>query len=119
MAVTEKDWYQKGLQLRQKGHYQKAIHAFNQAIDNKIKFAIKSNLLKPILRGVYVFISWVLIGRPQAIWRQLPCWAVRPPNFGANTIETDLKNQMKITNLKFIPLFMIMFTNMELRHKGL
>jgi len=39
MAETEKDWYQKGLQLRQKGHYQKAIHAFNQAIDHKIKFA--------------------------------------------------------------------------------
>jgi tetratricopeptide (TPR) repeat protein len=39
MAVTEKDWYQKGLQLKQKGHYQKAIHAFNQAIDNQIKFA--------------------------------------------------------------------------------
>ena len=39
MAVNETDWYQKGLQLRQKGHYQKAIHAFNQAIDNKIKFA--------------------------------------------------------------------------------
>ena len=39
MAVTEKDWYQKGLQLKQKGDYQKAIHAFNQAIDNQIKFA--------------------------------------------------------------------------------
>ena len=39
MAETEKDWYQKGLQLRQEGHYQKAIHAFNQAIDHKIKFA--------------------------------------------------------------------------------
>ena len=39
MAESEKDWYQEGLQLRQKGHYQKAIHAFNQAIDHKIKFA--------------------------------------------------------------------------------
>ena len=39
MALTDKDWYQKGLQLKQKGHYQKAIQAFNQAIDNKIKFA--------------------------------------------------------------------------------
>jgi tetratricopeptide (TPR) repeat protein len=39
MAETENDWYQEGLQLKQKGHYQKAIHAFNQAIDHKIKFA--------------------------------------------------------------------------------
>ncbi|MGD8739838.1 MAG: hypothetical protein PVG34_05950 [Desulfobacterales bacterium] len=39
MAVNETDWYQKGLQLKLKGHYQKAIHAFNQAIDHKIKFA--------------------------------------------------------------------------------
>ena len=39
MAVNKKDWYQKGLQLKQKGHYQKAIQAFNQAIDNQIKFA--------------------------------------------------------------------------------
>ena len=39
MAETEKNWYQKGLQLKQKGHYQKAIQAFNQAIDNKIKAA--------------------------------------------------------------------------------
>jgi tetratricopeptide (TPR) repeat protein len=39
MAVTEKDWYQKGLQYRQKGRYQKAIQSFNQAIENKIKFA--------------------------------------------------------------------------------
>ena len=39
MAVTEKDWYQKGLQLKQKGDYQKAIQAFNQAIDNQIRFA--------------------------------------------------------------------------------
>ena len=39
MAETEKDWYQEGLQLRQKGHYQEAIQAFNQAIDNKMKFA--------------------------------------------------------------------------------
>lgn len=39
MAVTEKNWYQKGLQLKKKGHYQKAIRAFNQAIDNKIKSA--------------------------------------------------------------------------------
>ena len=39
MAVTEIDWYQKGLQLKQKGRYQKAIQAFNQAIDHKIKFA--------------------------------------------------------------------------------
>jgi tetratricopeptide (TPR) repeat protein len=39
MALTDKDWYQKGLHLKQKGHYQKAIQAFNQAIDNKIKFA--------------------------------------------------------------------------------
>ena len=39
MAETEKNWYQKGLQLKQKGHYQKAIQAFNRAIDNKIKFA--------------------------------------------------------------------------------
>ena len=39
MAVTEKNWYQKGLHLKQKGRYQKAIQAFNQAIDNKIKSA--------------------------------------------------------------------------------
>ena len=39
MAETEKDGYQKGLQLEQKGHYQKAIQAFNQAIDYKIKLA--------------------------------------------------------------------------------
>ena len=39
MAETEKDWYQKGLQLRQKGLYKKAIQTFNQAIDNKIRFA--------------------------------------------------------------------------------
>ncbi len=39
MAETEKDWYQKGLQLKQKGRYQKAIQSFNQAIDHKIKFA--------------------------------------------------------------------------------
>jgi tetratricopeptide (TPR) repeat protein len=39
VAVTERDWYQKGVQLKQKGHYQKAIEAFNQAIDNKIKIA--------------------------------------------------------------------------------
>jgi len=39
MASTDKDLYQKGLQLRQKGHYQEAIHAFNQAIDHKIKLA--------------------------------------------------------------------------------
>ena len=39
VAVTEKDWYQKGVQLKQKGHYQKAIEAFNQAIDNEIKIA--------------------------------------------------------------------------------
>lgn len=35
MAVTEKDWYRKGLQLKKKGHYQKAIQAFNLAIDQK------------------------------------------------------------------------------------
>jgi tetratricopeptide (TPR) repeat protein len=39
MAENEKDCYQKGVQMKQKGHYQKAIQAFNQAIDNKIKFA--------------------------------------------------------------------------------
>ena len=39
MAEAEKDGYQKGLQLEQKGHYQKAIQAFNQAIDYKIKLA--------------------------------------------------------------------------------
>ena len=39
MAVNEKNWYQKGLHLKQKGRYQKAIQAFNQAIDNKIKSA--------------------------------------------------------------------------------
>jgi tetratricopeptide (TPR) repeat protein len=39
MAVSEKDWYHKGLQLKQKGDYQKAIQAFNQAIDNQIRFA--------------------------------------------------------------------------------
>jgi tetratricopeptide (TPR) repeat protein len=39
MAVTGKDWYQKGLQLKQKGHYKKAIRAFSQAIDNKFRFA--------------------------------------------------------------------------------
>ena len=39
MAVTGKDWYRKGLQLKQKGHYKKAIRAFSQAIDNKIRFA--------------------------------------------------------------------------------
>jgi len=39
MTVTAKDCYQKGLQLEQKGHYQKAILAFNQVIDNKIKSA--------------------------------------------------------------------------------
>ena len=39
MAETEKDWYQKGIQLRQERRYQKAIQAFNQAIDNEIKFA--------------------------------------------------------------------------------
>ncbi|MEJ2730893.1 MAG: tetratricopeptide repeat protein [Deltaproteobacteria bacterium] len=39
MAETDKNWYQQGLRLKQKGHYQEAIHAFNQAIDHKIKFA--------------------------------------------------------------------------------
>jgi tetratricopeptide (TPR) repeat protein len=39
MALKDKDWYQQGLKLKQKGHYQKAIDAFNQAIDHKIKFA--------------------------------------------------------------------------------
>ena len=39
MAMTEKDWYQKGLQLKCSSHYQKAIHAFDQAIDHKIKLA--------------------------------------------------------------------------------
>jgi tetratricopeptide (TPR) repeat protein len=39
MTERDKDWYQQGLQLKQKGQYQKAIHAFNQAIDHKIKFA--------------------------------------------------------------------------------
>ena len=39
MAETEKDGYQKGLQLVHKGHYPKAIQAFNQAIDHKIKLA--------------------------------------------------------------------------------
>jgi tetratricopeptide (TPR) repeat protein len=39
MALMEKDWHQKGLQLKQKGQYQKAIQAFNQAIDHKIKLA--------------------------------------------------------------------------------
>ncbi|MBW2435322.1 MAG: tetratricopeptide repeat protein [Deltaproteobacteria bacterium] len=35
----DKDWHRKGLQLKQKGQYRKAIQAFNRAIDNKIKFA--------------------------------------------------------------------------------
>jgi tetratricopeptide (TPR) repeat protein len=39
MALTDKDWYQKGIQLKQKGHYQKAIQAFDRAIDHKIKLA--------------------------------------------------------------------------------
>ena len=39
MAETEKDWYQKGLQLKCNSLYQKAIHAFDQAIDHKIKLA--------------------------------------------------------------------------------
>ncbi len=39
MAATKKDGYQKGLELKQKGHYQKAIHAFDQAIDHKIRLA--------------------------------------------------------------------------------
>ncbi len=39
MAETEKDGYQNGLQLKQKGHYQKAIQAFNRAIDHKINLA--------------------------------------------------------------------------------
>lgn len=39
VAVTERACYKKGVQLKQKGHYQKAIEAFNQAIDNKIKIA--------------------------------------------------------------------------------
>ncbi|MBW2436144.1 MAG: hypothetical protein JRF29_02620 [Deltaproteobacteria bacterium] len=39
MAVTEKDWYQKGVQLKCSRRYQKAIQAFDQAIDHKIKLA--------------------------------------------------------------------------------
>lgn len=39
MAVTDKDWYQKGVQLKCSSRYQKAIQAFNQAIDHKIKLA--------------------------------------------------------------------------------
>jgi tetratricopeptide (TPR) repeat protein len=39
MALMEKDWHQKGLQLKHKGQYQKAIQAFDQAIDHKIKLA--------------------------------------------------------------------------------
>lgn len=39
MAVTEQDWYQKGLQLKCNRRYQKAIQAFDQAIDHKIKLA--------------------------------------------------------------------------------
>jgi tetratricopeptide (TPR) repeat protein len=39
LALMDKDWHQKGLQLKQKGQYQKAIQAFDQAIDHKIKLA--------------------------------------------------------------------------------
>jgi tetratricopeptide (TPR) repeat protein len=39
MAETEKDWYQKGVQLKSNSRYQKAIQAFDQAIDHKIKLA--------------------------------------------------------------------------------
>jgi tetratricopeptide (TPR) repeat protein len=39
LALMDKDWHRKGLQLKQKGQYRKAIQAFNRAIDNKIKFA--------------------------------------------------------------------------------
>ena len=39
MAVIGKDWYQKGVQLKLNSRYQKAIQAFNQAIDHKIKLA--------------------------------------------------------------------------------
>ena len=37
--MADNDWYQKGIQLRQKNLYQKAIEAFSRAIDSKIKFA--------------------------------------------------------------------------------
>ena len=37
--MMDKDWYQKGLQLKQQGHHRKAMQAFDQAINNKIKFS--------------------------------------------------------------------------------
>ena len=39
MVLMDKDWHRKGLQLKHKGRYQKAIQAFDQAIDHKIKLA--------------------------------------------------------------------------------
>ena len=39
MAETEKDWYRKGVLLKRDSQYLKAIRAFDQAIDHKIKLA--------------------------------------------------------------------------------
>jgi tetratricopeptide (TPR) repeat protein len=81
MAGNETDWYQKGLQLKQKGHYQKAIQAFNQAIDNKIKFAKAY-----FERGVCFY---KLGNNRQAA------------EFWSKYDRKNFKNQMKITNPKF------------------
>jgi tetratricopeptide (TPR) repeat protein len=39
MAVAPESWYLKGIRLKQKCQYQKAIQAFNRVIDSKFKFA--------------------------------------------------------------------------------
>jgi tetratricopeptide (TPR) repeat protein len=39
MTSTDKDWYAEVLQLKQKGQHQKAIRAFDRAIDHKMRFA--------------------------------------------------------------------------------
>jgi tetratricopeptide (TPR) repeat protein len=39
LALMDKDWHWKGLNLKHRGQYQKAIRAFDQAIDHKIRLA--------------------------------------------------------------------------------
>ena len=95
MAGNETDWYQKGLQLKQKGHYQKAIQAFNQAIDNKIKFAKAY-----FERGVCFY----KLGNNRQATDDLAAAAMlgcEAAEFWSKYDRKNFKNQMKITNPKF------------------
>lgn len=95
MAETEKDWYRKGLQLKQKGHYQKAIQSFNQAIDKKIKFADAY-----FERGVCFY----KLGNNRQATDDLAAAAMlgcEAAEFWSKYDRKNFKNQMKITNPKF------------------